>query len=320
MSPGRWLTLPLVCCALLLGPHATAEQVAQQRADPDYAVVVSLPAHPPGHGPRVCFDHGHHNFNRLDDRFAAFGQLLRADGYALAIVDTRFSDAVLERCRLLVIANALPYSRPWTEFEYPTPAAFTDHEIALVENWVRGGGRLLLIADHQPMAGAAASLAMRFDVAFNDGFAVDDFRSEDEGRAAFLRPTRFSRLDGTLRPHAVTDGRRPEDRVDHVYTFSGQAFRAGPEARPLLVLPGNFVSLMPVVAWQFTLETPRIPVGGWLQGAALQRGRGKVAVFGEASMFAAQIASDGRRMGMNLPEADQNARLVRNVVDWLTRD
>jgi hypothetical protein len=321
MQMRRALAVLALGSALHLPASPTLSQAAgQQQADPSFRVVVTRPMHAPGRGPRVCFDHGHHNFHRLDGRFAPFGDLLQADGYRVEPVEGSFVAGTLRHCRVLVIANAQPGNQPWSEYPYPTPSAFEPAEVLEVERWVRQGGRLLLIADHMPLAGAAASLAAAFDVEFNDGFAVEDFRTEAEGHAAFRRPTRFSLDAGTLRPHPATRGRRSEDAVDHVYTFVGQALRAGPTAHPLLVLPDNFVSLMPRVAWEFTLETPRKPAGGWLQGATLEYGRGRVAVFGEAAMFTAQISADGRTMGMNAPEADQNARFARNLLGWLTRD
>jgi hypothetical protein len=61
---------------------------------------------------------------------------------------------------------------------------------------------------------------------------------------------------------------------------------------------------------------------GLLQGAVLIHGKGRVAVFGEAGMFSAQelTSRDGEliRFGMNAPGAEQNARLVLNVMHWLT--
>jgi len=46
-------------------------------------------------------------------------------------------------------------------------------------------------------------------------------------------------------------------------------------------------------------------------------GAGRVAAFGEAAMFTAQVDEDGP-MGMNHPEAPQNAQFVLNVLHWLT--
>jgi hypothetical protein len=49
-------------------------------------------------------------------------------------------------------------------------------------------------------------------------------------------------------------------------------------------------------------------------------GKGRVAVFGEAAMFSAQLAGrGGAPMGMNAPEAAQNYKLLLNVLHWLSR-
>jgi hypothetical protein len=107
--------------------------------------------------------------------------------------------------------------------------------------------------------------------------------------------------------------------VDSIRTFTGQAFRA-PKARPLLVFPAGYVQLMPGKAWQFTPQTRRVPVAGWLQGAVQEVGRGRAAFFGEAAMFSAQLAgAEGRPMGMNSPGAGQNHRLTLNLLHWLVR-
>jgi hypothetical protein len=87
---------------------------------------------------------------------------------------------------------------------------------------------------------------------------------------------------------------------------------------PVLVLPDDFVSLEPRYAWVFDSTTVVRDVGGWLQGATLELGRGRVAIFGEAAMFSAQVAGAERRpMGMNAPMAEENARFVLNVLHWV---
>ncbi|MCA1635955.1 MAG: hypothetical protein LC802_20255 [Acidobacteria bacterium] len=56
-------------------------------------------------------------------------------------------------------------------------------------------------------------------------------------------------------------------------------------------------------------------VAGWTQGATLRSGKGRVALFGEAAMFTAQLAGPNRvRFGMNAPEAPQNAQFLLNVL------
>jgi hypothetical protein len=57
---------------------------------------------------------------------------------------------------------------------------------------------------------------------------------------------------------------------------------------------------------------------GLRQGAALQFGNGRVAVFGEAAMFTAQLSGpEARPLGMNAPIARQNPQFVLNLLHWL---
>ena len=174
-----------------------------------------------------------------------------------------------------------------------------------------------------PLAGSAAKLAAAFGAAFTDGFAYKGFASGSDSSAqtaAMSQPTLFRLQDGTLAPHVITRGRDSTERITQVRSFTGQAFRLdvfGAEA--VLVLPDDYVLLEPRVAWQFESTTPMRRVGGWLQGAALRVGKGRVALFGEAAMFSAQVAGRERRpMGMNAPMAEQNAQFVLNTLHWLT--
>ena len=77
--------------------------------------------------------------------------------------------------------------------------------------------------------------------------------------------------------------------------------------------------LLPEVAWQFDDATPRLSGEGKLQGALLEIGQGRVAVFGEAAMFTAQLAGpQAVPMGLNAPGAEQNKQFALNVIHWLT--
>jgi len=59
-------------------------------------------------------------------------------------------------------------------------------------------------------------------------------------------------------------------------------------------------------------------IEGLAQGAFKKSGKGKVVVFGEASMFSAQIGDPGRRkMGMNKDDAQDNHKLLLNIIHWL---
>src|SRR5687768_8565697 len=277
---------------------------AQQVPDRAFRPTVENPAYALGKGPVVCLDEAHANFHTLDDRFWAFGELVRRDGYVVRASRTKFDLPSLAECRILVISNAQPSTAEWDTYPYPTPPAFSSEEVEATHRWVRGGGNLLLIADHMPLAGAAADLAAIFGVAFTDGFAVDGFGAESERDAAFAKPTIFRMADQTLRPHAVVRGRNAKESVASVRTFTGQAFRVPATAEPVLVVPATFIALMPQKAWQFGPDTRRIPVGGWLQGVVMRVESGRAAFFGEAAMFSAQVTGAERRpMGMNAPGA-----------------
>jgi hypothetical protein len=280
---------------------------------------VENPAYALGKGPVVCLDEAHANFHTLDDRFWAFGELVRRDGYVVRASRAKFDQPSLAECRILVISNAQPSIAGWDTYSYPTPPAFSPEEVEATHRWVRGGGNLLLIADHMPLGGAAANLAAAFGVAFTDGFAVEGFGAESERDAAFAKPTIFRTADQTLRPHAVVRGRNAKESVARVRTFTGQAFRVPATAEPVLVVPATFIALMPQKAWQFGPDTQRISVAGWLQGAVMRVESGRAAFFGEAAMFSAQVTGAERRpMGMNAPGAEQNFQFVLNVMHWLS--
>ncbi|MBC7876696.1 MAG: DUF4350 domain-containing protein [Anaerolineales bacterium] len=304
-------TLAVIAMFLLAG--CSSDQVPDKTFNP----TISDPAFAAGTGHVLCLDEAHNNFHTLDNRFWAFGELLRRDGYVVEASTDKFSAAMLERCDILVISNAQLESDDWDSYPYPTPSAFSDAEIDAVLTWVDEGGALLLIADHMPLAGAASGLASAFGVQFNDGFAVAGFNAESELGDAFDKPTIFSIDTHSLIQSPITTGRNENESVTSIRTFTGQAFQAPESALPLLVLPEDFVSLMPEKAWEFGPDTKTIPVGGWLQGAVMPFGSGRAAFFGEAAMFTAQL-SGGDPMGMNAPMAEQNFQFVLNVMHWLS--
>lgn len=283
---------------------------ARQTGDPNFDPAINNPAYPAGKGPLVLIDEAHNNFHTAQGRYEPFARLLRKDGCRIAPFTDRFTAESLRAGDVLVIANALHKSnlKSWA---LPTPSAFTEKEISAVEEWVSNGGALLLIADHMPFPGAAKDLAAAFGFTFNNGFAFGPDQS--------IQGTRFSRDDGSLRDHAITRGSTPDKRIDFVVTFTGHAFQGPPEAEPLLLFGKSAYSLMPQRAWEFTEDTPKISVEGWFQGAVRKYGKGRVAVFGEAAAFTAQLSGPQKaKMGMNHPEATQNHRFVLNTMYWLS--
>ncbi|MDQ3805657.1 MAG: DUF4350 domain-containing protein [Acidobacteriota bacterium] len=305
------LSRPRTPAALAALLFMCAAALAQQVADPDFKPPVTSPAYEEGRGPVVLVDEAHHNFHTASGRYRPFAELLRRDGYRVEASKEPFSRESLKRGQILVISNAIN-ERNAGDWSLPNPSAFTDAEIAAVREWVRGGGSLLLIADHMPMGGAAQKLGEAFGVRWSNGFAL--VPGAQGGTLAFTRAA------GTLRDHVITRGRSGAERIEQVATFTGSAFQADAGAEPLLVFGKGVVSLTPQVAWQFTEQTPRVAVEGWYQGAALRFGEGRVALFGEAAMFTAQLAGPNRsRVGMNAPQAPQNAQFLLNVMHWLSK-
>jgi hypothetical protein len=299
------------CAAAALALLAASPVPAQQVPDREYRPAIAKPEYAQGTGPVVCVDEAHHNFHTLAERFWSFGALLKQDGFQVVPSAAVFDATALGRCAVLVISNAQPSDAEWDQYPYPTPSAFTDAEIAAVRRWVDKGGALLLIADHMPLAGAAARLAAAFEVEFMDGFAVREPESHD--------PDLFGTARQTLRDHIIVRGRNAQESVASIRTFTGQAFLA-PNAEPLLVIPAGYVGLMPKRAWEFTADTRRVAIEGWLQGAVQKIGKGRAAFFGEAAMFSAQLAGPQKQpMGMNAPGAEANFRFTLNLLHWLTR-
>lgn len=295
---------------LLASAILSSPLIGQQVADTLFSPKVGAQAFKEGTGPAVAIDEGHNNFHTISGRYLAFARLLQKDGYAVKPYQGRFTREALAQVKILVVSNALAKENE-EDWNLPTPSAFDSAEIAAVRDWVKDGGSLWLIADHMPFPGAAGPLAEEFGILMGNGFALDPIT--EGGRM------RFARSDGSLADHPVTRGRNRSERIDSVIAFTGQAFRLAKAGAPLMTLPSNAVLFMPEVAWQFSKLTPRMSASGMLQGALVHFGKGRVAVFGEAAMFTAQLAGPERTpAGMNDPTAPQNAQFLLNVLHWLS--
>jgi hypothetical protein len=283
---------------------------SDQLADIDFKPDVADPAWAIGAGPRIVIDEAHSNFHTAGGRYEPFAELARSDGFVVQSNDAPFTSESLANIDILVIANAVN-ERNVDDWSLPTPSAFTAEEVEAVRGWVDRGGSLLLIVDHMPFSGAAAELGAAFGIEFNNGFA---FGTPDEGQII------FEAASGGLGEHPIVHGRDGDESIDHVMSFAGTAFtiRAGMTREPLLVLPAGTQLLLPEVAGEFSEQTERRDASGMLQGAALDVGRGRVATFGEAGMFTAQVRGENREpVGMNHPNASDNAQFVLNVLHWL---
>ena len=274
---------------LLLAGQLPAD--GQQVADPSFRPPIDKPTFAPGKGPLVLIDEAHNNFHTATGRYLAFAELLRRDGYRVEGSTTPFTVEALRRAGVMVIANA----RKLTD-----APAFTEQEVAALRSWIEQGGALLLITDHPPMVEPASQIGTALGIRHRNGAARDP--------AAGTSRLIFRRADGTLRDHEITRG------IDQIATFTGSSFELVAPGDPILVFgPG-------VRSFAGPDDPNPVPIEGHLQGAVLQVGKGRVAVFGEAAMFSAQVSGPDRRpMGMNADVATQNARFLVNVMRWLAR-
>lgn len=305
---GKWKILQMHFSPLV---HNVG-QVADRGFDP----AIDNPAYPLGTGPVVLIDEAHFNQFTAWHMYWPFAELLRRDGYVVKESGAPFSPEALESASVLVIANAMSQSVFDNQQAPPLPA-FTGQEVAAVRDWVNGGGSLLLIVDHNPYPGSAEELAQAFGIQFWNCGAL--YPGSTSGRLMFRRsvgapPDPVARgadsvsygSGGRLTDHPVTTG------IDSVATFLGSAFRVDAPHYALLVFGPA------VECWGATDLVARVQ--GQLQGALLEFGKGRVAVFGDAGMFTAQFnAWAGTKTGMNNPIAAQNPRLLLNVMHWLTR-
>jgi hypothetical protein len=279
-----------LCCVVFLWACGD-EQVVDHAAN----VSVAAPTFETATAPRIAVDSGHHNFHTIEGRYAPFAQLLRNDGARVTDHGGEITDASLAQVDVLVIANS----------EAPPASAggsaFTSNEIAAIRGFVEGGGGLLLIADHAPFAGDAAALAAAFRIQFEDIYV-------DDGNDGLFTLGN----GGLVRDPALGD-------VTHVRTFTGSAFRAEGEVRPLLRL-GSRATLQSFIEGDPPRLSEKSSAEGRLQGALIEVGAGRVAVFGEAAMFSAQRQGFWRSpMGFNARGAEQNKQLLLNVVHWLAK-
>lgn len=299
-----------------------------QTADPDFRPEVARPAYR-GEGPIVAIDRAHHNFHTADGRFAPFARLLRADGYRVIDQAAPFSAEGLAGIGVLVIANALGPD----EGEARAPA-FTDAEADAVRDWVRGGGSLLLVADHAPFGSAAARLGARFGVEMGQGWVID----AGAAPGSVTTNITYSRENGRLGDHPVTRGRDEGERIGTIRAFTGQSLSLPEGASALMTLAPTAREAPDQTALNAAGEAiiaaggdldaagASVPVvGGQVQGLAMRYGAGRIVVLGEAGMLSAQRVTfpddpQGRRtmrFGMNVAGID-NRQFVLNLLHWLS--
>ena len=313
------LLVLLITVSGLLG-SAYSRFVAAQSPNPNFNARVSAPAYLDEH-PRVLFDAAHFNFHTPERNYKPFADLIRNDGYEVVSNKEKFTPETLKDARVLVIVNALgakgvlallANSAGYSRALHWKLNAFSPQECEAVQRWVRAGGSLLLISDHAPTGHAAQALAGSFGVDMSNWW-VEDWSNSDPDAYGWLV---FSRENGLLQSHAVTEGRSSTEHVRRVVNFTGQSLKGPPGSMPFMSLAES--------AREYPAQTGPDEDGrsaaGRAQGIAFLHGKGRVVVLGEAAMLSAQIFRRGGRelrLGMDYPECD-NRQLALNIMHWLS--
>jgi hypothetical protein len=307
--PALLLLIASVLCAMSLSKVVAQE--ASQIPDPNFNTKVERPAYTNKH-PRVMFDEAHFNVHTTSTGYKAFAEMMTNDGYQITPNKDKFNRKMLKGFQVLVIVNALGASDP----DNPESArpAFTDEECDTIRDWVRTGGALLLITDHEPTASAAENLATRFEVGTSKNFAVDKFNYFT--RTGWAGNLVFSRDKGLLAEHPIINGRNATERINQVLTFGGQSLKGSSSSIAFLKLSDTARTLFTYPARQV-----EISAANRSQGIALEYGKGRVVITGEAGMLSAQILKEGQAsypFGMNVPGFD-NRQLALNIMHWLSK-
>ncbi|UCE39894.1 MAG: DUF4350 domain-containing protein [Candidatus Aminicenantes bacterium] len=286
----------------------TASTVEPPRTvDQSFRYAIRNPAYPEEKGPVVLIDEAHNNFHTAVGTYLPFAELLKQDGYIVRRAKDKISEEFLKSGGIYVIADAQP------PFNIGDPPTFAEEEIQVLNGWVKRGGALFVITDHMPDPGAIKDLALSFGIEVSNGYVM---LGPPPGRPG---PTLFQKNDGTLVDHLLTKGRGPDEQVSRIATFAGSAIRCEEGFQPLLILGEGFRSWMPQEYHKFPPGTPNVDVSGWYQGGVMPYGKGRIAFFAEAAMFTAQVFADGRvKAGMNHPLGGDNARLLLNILHWLS--
>lgn len=285
---------------------------ARQAADTNFNPNVARPAYVSRH-PKVLFDEAHNNADTSGGRYKPFSGLITKDGYRVTPNIKGFDQSSLRGYDVLVVVNA---SGPQTQRDAP---AFTPAECDAVRDWVSAGGALLLITDNAPYSSAVSELSERFGIELTKGFTIDTVHYNKEARDQ--TELVFGRSDGLVLEHPITRGRNQGEKINRIITFTGTSLKGPKGSVPFLTLSNTAKDVFPPdhrpAPGEQEADHKVMSAAGRAQGMALQFGKGRVVVLGEAAMLTAQVGSRGFHFGMTLPNFD-NRQLALNIMHWLT--
>lgn len=246
--------------------------------------------------------------------FEPFKILAESDGFQVAYLNEPVTSANLAGTDLFIIANA--YTRNYKNYStLEAPSVYTDDEIAMLVEWVKKGGSMLILADHSPFAGGTIQLANAFGFTYMTGIAISK-NSLSERINSHIDFTKENKL---LAEHPITDGSSGRKPISHFYAFEGQAIIPPSQATSILTIPSYFETLLGFDPEVDFYSSPRLDSGGLSQGATLEFGNGRLMIMGETGGFTAQIIDGIAGTGFEEPVADENKEFVLAALRWLVK-
>ena len=309
MKFSRLAALKLGIMISLIASIMPSLSLGQEITDQDSDLKIARPAYTKKH-PKVLFDEAHFNVHTSGGRYKRFADLITNDGYQVIPNREKFQEKTLKAHNILVIVSALGANRDTNPQEAGNPA-FTERECDAVRDWVRRGGNLLLVADHEPTGAAAQNLARRFGVDLRNGSAMETSRANHLiGCPGCIF---FTRTNGLLGEHPITTGRDVSERVPGVMTGVGLSLK-GPDGSTTILKLADTV-------FDHLASGETTPATGRAQGVAFKFGKGRVVVIGEAAVISGQAT--GRpgtnidRWGRHNPGIDAR-QFALNILHWLS--
>ena len=277
------------------------------------AFVSALLAVTDDHPPLVCFSkgHGEPDLESLEDGgYATFAENLRRDGEETRALE-RIADATGAGCRVLVIAE-------------PT-RAFSPPEVAAVEAFVDGGGRLLAMVGPTFASGGTAfadvgleALAARYGVRLGDALVVDPTRASDvEGPSVWAAgPDSY----GAAPDHRRDSGAgSPSGRARARSPRSSRLRRAGPSRRSCTPAPTGWGETdLPTIRGDadLTFDAGRDRKGPVIVAVAVERAATAAAPATRlAFLGTGRLVMNYRLSGVTL--RDYDADFVLSTIAWL---
>jgi hypothetical protein len=146
-------------------------------------------------------------------------------------------------------------------------------------------------------------------------FTWDSVNHESKFRQSYIVYSRENRL---LLEHPITQGRNDGEKINRVIAFAGQSLK-GPQGSAAILKLGDTALDGADRQDGSTAPEAATSAAGRAQGIALQLGKGRVVVLGEADMLTALMGEPPTKepIGMNYPEID-NKQLALNIMHWLS--